>query len=169
MKSATLNSQPETKSRLEDNSSPESYAYANDEWEEGAGAQPRSDYDYDASKEPPNTEIEIDEDGKADTMGPGSNEDWANWMSEKQIRTAYRDLCSVKSALESSANSLQAENLALTSQLLQVNTELRNENRALNRQLLQASMELQRMKSFMVVAGEKLLKTGGGATSEQKN
>lgn len=159
-KSTTLDSQAEAKNRLEDTN----------EWvlAVGGGAQPRSEYDYDESKECHNNEV--DEGGKVDTTGPGSDEDWAQWMSEDQIRTAYRALYAVKNApgSESSANPFQAGGLTLIDQLFQANMELRKKNTALNSQLLQASMELQKMKSFMAVAGEKLLKTGGRAMPASK-
>lgn len=161
-KSTILDSQAEAKNGLENDTLDEPWAYT-EEWvlKVGGGGQPRSEYNYEVSEGRHN--IEIGEDGKVDTntTDPGSDEDWTHWMSKEQIRTAYRDLYAVKNTSESSANLLQAESLSLTTQIFQANIELREKNLALTSQLLQASMELQKMKTFMAVAGEKLLKTGG--------
>ncbi|KAG5636348.1 hypothetical protein DXG03_004813, partial [Asterophora parasitica] len=73
---------------------------------------------------------------------PGSDADWAHWMSEGQIRMAYGDLRAMVDDLESTVNQLEAK------------------NRSLTRQLRIANGDLPQMRLFMLVAGEKLLETG---------
>ncbi|KAG5649693.1 hypothetical protein H0H81_002468 [Sphagnurus paluster] len=82
-----------------------------------------------------------DSEAEIEASESGGYMNWASWMSAAQVQKAFNDLHANNEGLEHKVNRLEVANQSLTTQL-----------RVMNQQL-------EEMKSLMVVAGRKLVKT----------
>ncbi|KAG5650894.1 hypothetical protein H0H81_010638 [Sphagnurus paluster] len=82
-----------------------------------------------------------DSEAEIEASESGGYMNWANWMSAAQVQKAFNDLHANNEGLEQKVNRLEVANQSLTTQLCVMN------------------QQLEEMKSLMVVAGRKLVKT----------